>query len=408
MVAALPKLRDLNAPQAKVDQQPGWPCFSAEEADAVRDVLLSNKVNYWTGTQTRCFEEEFARWTGAAHGVALANGTLALDAALRALKIGDGDEVIVSPRSFIASVSCVVNAGARPVFVDICRESGNITPATIAAAITPQTRAIIPVHLGGWPCDMEGILALAREYYLAVIEDCAQAHGARIGGRSVGTFGEFGAWSVCQDKIITTGGEGGMLTCQDAALFESAWSLKDHGKSRAAVAAPAHTPGFRYVHESFGANWRMTEMQGAIGRIQLGRMPQWSAQRAHNALIIAQALRVHGDIIRMPLPGPRYDHAFYRLYAYARPARLGAGWTRDRLIAQMAELGVPVMHGSCPEIYREKAFDGTGIRPETPLPVARELGETSIAFLVHPTISENEAKQIASKVHQLLQQVPRA
>jgi len=412
LAATLPDFRQDSAPDAPFDMHQRdraiWPCFTQEEADAASQVLLSNKVNYWTGTQTRCFEDEFAHWTGARHAIALANGTLALDAALQALGIGKGDEVIVSPRSFVASVSSVVNAGARPVFADVCRDAGTITPATIAPCITEATRAIIPVHLGGWPCDMEGILALARDHGLLLVEDCAQAHGARIDGRSVGTFGHAGAWSFCQDKIMTTGGEGGMLTCNDAAVFEKAWSLKDHGKSRAAIAQEGHPPGFRFVHESFGTNWRMTEIQGAIGRIQLGRMEQWRARRTRNAMIIAQALRVHGDIVRVPLPGARFDHAFYRLYAYARPARLGGGWNRDRLIAEMAAMGVPVMHGSCPEIYREKAFDGTGFRPDAPLPVARELGETSIAFLVHPTITEDGAKQIAGKVHHLLQHVPRA
>ncbi len=413
MAATLPKLNDAKLSESTTttalsEPMPIWPCFTAEEADVVREIILSNKVNYWTGSQTRNFETEFANWTGAAHGVALANGTLALDAALHALEIGDGDEVIVSPRSFIASVSSVVNAGARPIFADINRDSGNITPETIAQVITEKTRAVIPVHLGGWPCDMDGILALSEEHGFAVIEDCAQAHGAHIDGRSVGTFGDFGAWSFCQDKIMTTGGEGGLLTCQDGQLFEKAWSVKDHGKSRAAIAAKGHPPGFRYVHESFGTNWRMTEMQGAIGRIQLGRIADWHEKRARNAIIIAQTLRVHGDIIRLPLPKPGDVHAFYRLYAYARPAQLGDGWCRDRLIAEMVQAGVPVMHGSCPEIYREKAFDGTGLRPKTPLPVAHELGETSIAFLVHPTICEEGAKQIAGKVHQVLQQVPRA
>ena len=405
---AQPKLIDVAAQHIAQEQPPVWPCFTTEEADAVARVLTSNKVNYWTGGEVRAFESAFASWADCAHGIALANGTLALDAALRALDLAPGDEVIVSPRSFIASVSSVVNAGARPVFADVCRDSGNITPQSIADVLTDKTRAVVPVHLGGWPCDMEGILALAAEHGLAVIEDCAQAHGSRIDGRSVGSFGTFGAWSFCQDKIMTTGGEGGMLTCQDDALFERAWSMKDQGKSRAAMQDGGHPPGFRYVHESFGTNWRMTEMQGAIGRIQLARIEEWHRLRARNAMILAQTLRVHGDIIRVPLPAPRFRHGFYRLYAYARPARLGKGWDRDRLIAELAQLDVPVMHGSCPEIYREKAFDGTGLRPKTPLPTARELGETSLAFLVHPTISEDGAKTIAGKVHQLLQNVPRA
>ena len=195
-----------------------WPSFTVEEADAARAVLLSNKVNYWTGTECRNFETEFAAWCGTAHAVALANGTLALDVALKALGIGPGDEVVVTPRTFMASISCVVTAGATPVFADVDPDSGNLTAATIAAVLTPRTRAVIVVHLAGWPCDMDPIMALADQHGLKVIEDCAQAHGARYKGRSVGCMGHVGAWSFCQDKIMTTGGEGGMVTTNDAEI----------------------------------------------------------------------------------------------------------------------------------------------------------------------------------------------
>jgi dTDP-4-amino-4,6-dideoxygalactose transaminase len=263
-----------------------WPCFTIDEADALRRIALGNKVNYWTGTECREFENEFAAWCGTAHAVALANGTLALDVALKALGIGPGDEVVVTPRTFIASVSCVVNAGAIPVFADVSEDSGNLTAESILRVLTARTKAVICVHLAGWPCDMDPIMKLANAHGLKVIEDCAQAHGARYKGRSVGSIGHVGAWSFCQDKIMTTGGEGGMVTTNDEVLWRSMWSFKDHGKSYEAVYERQHAPGFRWLHESFGTNWRMLEMQAVIGRIQLKRMADWTANRTRNALAI--------------------------------------------------------------------------------------------------------------------------
>ena len=194
---------------------PSWPCFTHDEAKAVADVLLSNRVNYWTGNEGREFEREFAEAVGCTHAVAVANGTVALELALKVLGVGNGDEVIVTPRTFMASASAIVNAGAKPVFADVDRESQNITADSIRPVLTERTRAIICVHLAGWPCDMDPIMDLAAERGLWVIEDCAQAHGARYKGRSVGSLGHVAAWSFCQDKIMTTGGEGGMLTTND-------------------------------------------------------------------------------------------------------------------------------------------------------------------------------------------------
>ncbi|MEI6057318.1 MAG: DegT/DnrJ/EryC1/StrS family aminotransferase, partial [Lentisphaerota bacterium] len=174
---------------------PPWPSFTEEEADAVRDVVLSNKVNYWTGIECREFEKEFALWVGTRYAVALANGTVALDAALKVLGIGAGDEVIVTSRTFIASVSCIVNAGAVPVFADVSPDSQNIADETIKLVLTSKTKAIICVHLAGWPCEMDGIMDFAKQYNLFVIEDCAQSHGARYKGKSVGSIGHIGAWS---------------------------------------------------------------------------------------------------------------------------------------------------------------------------------------------------------------------
>jgi dTDP-4-amino-4,6-dideoxygalactose transaminase len=382
-----------------------WPSFTAEEADAVQHVLLSNKVNYWTGQECRAFEGEFAAWAGTAHAVALANGTLALDVILKGMGIGPGDEVIVTPRTFIASVSCVVNAGATPVFADVDAQSGNLSAETIARAVTPRTKAVICVHLAGWPCDMDPIMALGTTHGFKVIEDCAQAHGARYKGRSVGSIGHAGAWSFCQDKIMTTGGEGGMVTTNDEALWRAMWQYKDHGKSYDAVYERKHPPGFRWLHESFGTNWRMLEMQAVIGRIQLKRMPEWTAVRTRYAQMLWEAARPY-SAVRVPTfvdhAAVGSAHAHYKCYVYVQPERLSPGWSRDRIVDVVQAQGIPCYQGSCSEVYLERAFDGTDWRPTDPLPVAHALGGTSLMFLVHPTLASAEIQKSCTAIAQVL------
>ncbi len=393
-----------------------WPSFSEEESHAVTQVLLSNRVNYWTGVQAREFEKEFAAWTGVPHAVALANGTLALDIALKALGVGPGDEVVVTPRTFIASVSCVVNAGAVPVFADVEPDSGNISAATIAKVLTPKTKAVICVHLAGWPCDMDPIMALSNTHGFKVIEDCAQAHGARYKGRSVGSIGHVGAWSFCQDKIMSTAGEGGMVTTNDETLWRHMWSFKDHGKSYEAVYEREHPPGFRWLHESFGTNWRMLEIQAAVGRIQLKRMPQWQTQRAANAQAIAHtcaqfsALRVPTfqcsaqSCINACAAQAGCVHANYKFYVYADPSHLHEGWSRDSIIDAISAEGVPCYQGSCSEVYLEKAFEGTNWRPAQRLPNAQQLGESALMFLVHPTLTPSEIQTTCDAIAHVMQQ----
>jgi dTDP-4-amino-4,6-dideoxygalactose transaminase len=380
-----------------------WPSFTEEEANAVRDVVLSNKVNYWTGQECREFEKEFAAWAGTEYAIALANGTVALDLALNALGIGHGDEVIVTPRTFLASVSSIVNAGAIPVFAEVDRDTQNITAQTIQAVLTPRTRGVICVHLAGWPCDMDAIMELAALHDLKVIEDCAQAHGAKYKGRPVGSIGHIGAWSFCQDKIMTTGGEGGMVTTNDRSLWLKMWSFKDHGKSWEAIYEREHQPGFRWLHESFGTNWRMLEVQGVIGRIQLRRMAEWHASRINNAeRIWSNARELKG--LRVPAIPETYTHAAYKCYVFLEPHQLKADWNRDRILSEISALGVPCFSGSCSEVYLEKAFDDTGWRPEVRLPVAKELGENSLMFLVHPTLTESEINKTCKAICSVMQQ----
>jgi len=380
-----------------------WPSFTEEEANAARDVLLSNKVNYWTGQEGREFEKEFAAWADSEYAVALTNGTVALDLALKALEIGPGDEVVVTSRTFLASASSIVTAGAVPVFADVDPDSQNVTAQTIEAVLTERTKAVICVHLAGWPCDMDPIMALAQERGLYVIEDCAQAHGARYKGRSVGSIGHISAWSFCQDKIMTTGGEGGMVTTNDRDLWKRMWSYKDHGKSWDAIYEREHPPGFRWLHENFGTNWRMTEVQAVIGRIQLKRMADWTAARTRNAERIWEACRQHAAL-RVPMLTADYVHAHYKCYVQVRPEQLAEGWTRDRVLEEIVARSVPCFQGSCSEVYLEKAFDNTGWRPAERLPVARELGETSLMFLVHPTLTEDEIRKTCAAIDEVMRE----
>ncbi|ELV8626738.1 DegT/DnrJ/EryC1/StrS aminotransferase family protein [Vibrio cidicii] len=378
-----------------------WPSFTQEEADAVSRVLLSNKVNYWTGNECREFEKEFAAWAGCEYAIALGNGTLALDVALKALGVGEGDEVITTSRTFLASASAIVTAGANPVFADVDLNSQNITAETIDAVVTKKTKAVIVVHLAGMPAEMDAIMTLAADRGFYVIEDCAQAHGAKYKGRSVGTIGHIGAWSFCQDKIMTTGGEGGMVTTNDHALWSTMWSYKDHGKSYDAVYNHQHPPGFRWLHESFGTNWRMTEIQGVLGRIQLQRMAEWTAKRQHNGKLIDQAV-TDLPVVRRVEVADCIEHAEYKHYLFVNPEQLKQGWSRDRIVEEINAAGVPAYQGSCSEIYREKAFDNTPWRPTERLPNAVQLGETSLMFLVHPTLTEQEMEKATQVIRQTL------
>jgi dTDP-4-amino-4,6-dideoxygalactose transaminase len=376
-----------------------WPSYSEDELAAVMATLRSGCVNYWTGQECRHFEREMAAWSTAKHGVALANGTVALELALKVLGVGPGDEVVVTPRTFLASVSSIVNAGARPVFADVDCDSQNITLDTIVPMLSPHTRAIMCVHLAGWPCAMDEIGDLANKLGLFLIEDCAQAVGAKYRGQPVGSFSQVAAWSFCQDKIITTGGEGGMLTTSDPTLWSKAWSYKDHGKSWNAVNNAERGAGFQWLHESFGTNWRMTEMQAAIGRIQLRKLPQWQAARRRNAEEILKAAQTCG-VFRVPTLPQYVEHAWYKAYIFVESKSLRSGWTRDRVVAEINSR-VPCTMGSCPEVYLEKAFDKTEFRPTKHLPVARELGQSSVMFMVHPTLTDHEIDRTCQVIREV-------
>jgi len=383
-----------------------WPYFAEDEIEAAMQVLRSGKVNYWTGQEGQQFEAEFAAFTSCKYAVALANGTVALEGALKALGVGPGDEVITTPRTFIASASCAVMLGARPVFADVDRASQNITAESVRSVLTPRTKAIVAVHLAGWPCEMDDIVSLAHERGIKVVEDCAQAHGATYKGRPVGSLGDVAAFSFCQDKIMTTAGEGGMVTTNSAESWNTMWSLKDHGKSYKAVYEEESAPGFRWLHESFGTNWRLTEIQSAIGRVQLRKLPGWvEKRRQHAAMLSACFAELPG--LRVTSPPKHIEHAYYKYYAFIRPEALRPEWTRDRVIEAINAEGIPCFSGSCSEIYLEKAFPPAW-RPRERLAIARELGETSLMFLVHPTLTEEYIHATCKAVQKVMSAATRS
>jgi len=382
-----------------------WPYFEEDEISAVVEVMRSGKVNQWTGTEVISFEREFADYLGIDHAIALANGSLALDLALIVLGVGLGDEVIVTPRTFVASASCITLRGAVPVFAEVDAVSQNMSVESVVKCISPQTKAVIAVHLGGWPCELDMLRKLCDENGLFLIEDCAQAHGARYKGKPVGTFGDFAAFSFCQDKIMTTGGEGGMLVTNNEELWRRAWSFKDHGKDYNAVFHDEHPPGFRWLVKTFGTNYRMTEMQAAIGRTQLKKLDSWVEKRRHLASILSEGFKQF-DALRVTYPPADIYHSYYKYYTFARPERLRDSWSRDRILFELSEMGVPCGTGICPEVYLEKAFDNynwkTNSGEKKRLEIAKQLGETSMMFLVHPTLEESDMTFIIEQMYRIL------
>ena len=386
-----------------------WPVFGDAEIEAVEKVLRSGKVNQWTGSEVTCFEKEYAEYVGMKYAVAVTNGSVALDIALAILEIGPGDEVIVTPRSFVASAGCVALRGATPVFVDVNPDSQNITTDSVKIAISSRTKALIAVHLAGWPCELDALRELCDEHGIYLIEDCAQAHGAKFRGKQVGSFGHIAAFSFCQDKIMTTGGEGGMLLTGDEDIWMKAWSYKDHGKDYESVFKTKHPPGFQWLVKSLGTNYRMTEMQASIGRVALKRLNEWVQRRRMLAGILTEGLQ-EVSALRVTVPPDHIYHSYYKYYTFVRPEKLRPTWNRDRILTELEERGVPCGTGVCPEIYLEEAFKCCKYKLEAnnydlkdgQLPVAKELGKTSLMFMVHPTLTEENMEYVVKQVTEVM------
>jgi dTDP-4-amino-4,6-dideoxygalactose transaminase len=377
-----------------------WPFYCTDEIDAAARVLRSGRVNYWTGDEGRKFESEYAKHCGVAHALAVTNGTAALELALYGLGIGPEDEVVVPARTFVATAAAVALCGATPVVADIDPFSQNITAETAAAVLSPRTRAIIPVHLAGWPADMASLMVFAKQRNLLVIEDCAQAHGATIAEKPVGSFGDIGCFSFCQDKIISTAGEGGMVVTDNKDIFQRMWSRRDHGKDFERCHTTKNAPGFNWLVTSFGTNWRLTESQSAIGRLQLQKLPQWTAMRRENAATLDAALSSLGAV-SLPAPPAHFGHAYYKYCGLIDPDALKSGWSRDQICNALNEKGVPMRVGSCPDISLEPAFSGTyGTQPAHPN--AKSIADRTFMLPVHPTLSAGNMTFIADVVRDVI------
>ncbi|MCA8986585.1 MAG: DegT/DnrJ/EryC1/StrS family aminotransferase [Planctomycetaceae bacterium] len=387
--------------QEKPRPLPTWPAFQEEHLQAVETVLRSGKINYWTGTECRQFEAEYARSLGAKHAIALANGTVALELALYAIDLQPGDEVIVPSHTFVATASAVLARGGIPVFADVEGTTQNVSAETLEPLLTSRTRAIIVVHMGGRPCEMDEIYELAQAAGVKLIEDCAQAHGACYRDRPVGTCSDISAFSFCQDKIITTGGEGGLVVTNDETLFRLAWSYKDHGKNYDKITNGPHNGLFRPLHDTPGTNWRLTEMQAALGRVSLALLPEWVETRRAHAETYKSSLLDHPAIEIASVPS-HLHHSYYKFYCTIVPDRLHDGWSRDLVLQALQAEGVPCGSGSCAEIYTEKMFQTLHLAPRVRLPSAQHFGERSLMFLTHPTLKTSDVIWMTEKIQQVL------
>lgn len=377
-----------------------WPTYNDKMIDNVVKILKSGKVNQWTGSKVYEFEKKFSEYFGIDHSIAIFNGTVALELCLKAIDLKNEDEVIVSSRTFIASAFCINTCKGIPVFVDVDKNSQNITLFNIKKAVTDKTKAVILVHLAGWPCELEEIVNWCHSQNIFIIEDCAQAHGAKYNNKYVGTWGDINAWSFCQDKIISTGGEGGMVTTNNHQLFLKAWSYKDHGKNYektiGAISSPVKSGIFRWVHDSIGTNWRMTEIQASIGIDSLDNLQEWIEIRRNNSKIFNEILK-DCKLIRIAIPDDKYYHSYYKYYCFIKPKFLKENYSRDDIIVELNTKGIPCFQGTCGEIYLEKAYD-----LNLNLPITKSLSETSLMFLVDPTYTSTTIREIALKIKEVL------
>ena len=374
-----------------------WPFITDKMCSEVNKILKSGKLNQWNNNKVNEFEKKFSEYINSNYAVAVFNGTVALELCIKTLDLKLNDEVIVTPRTFIASGSCCAWLGLKPVFVDVDINSQNITLDSIKSAITEKTKAVILVHLAGWPCELEEIVNFCRNKGIYIIEDCAQAHGAKYNNKSVGTWGDINAWSFCQDKIITTGGEGGMVTTNNADLYKRAWSLKDHGKDYDTVFNKEHPPGFRWLHKNIGTNWRMMPIQAVIGIEALNLLDDWVNHRRMIANIYNENLK---DIsgVRLTLPPENIYHSYYKYYFFIESANFNI--SRDEIIDKINDKNIFCQVGSCSEIYKEIALQD--FKPSKKLINAKKLFETAILLKCDPTITKDIAMRNINDIKSIL------
>jgi dTDP-4-amino-4,6-dideoxygalactose transaminase len=373
-----------------------YPYFDQNSIKKVVNVLKSGRVNYWTGKECKIFEKEFSNYHKLSYSVTLSNGSVALELALKALNLKRNDEVIVSPRSFVISASCVLNQELKPIFADV-NDNGNLSIENIIKTYRKTVKAIILVHLNGLSCDLDPIVKFAKKKNIFLIEDCSQAHGAIYKGRPVGSFGDVAIWSFCQDKIISTGGEGGMISTNNKKIWEKCWSYKDHGKNYKSVFNKKQKIGFRWHIDQLGSNYRLTEMQAALGRYQLKNLDKQIKKRNQIANLYINRFKNYWTKFKL-LKKPNFActscplknkinkkcnlcvHAFYRLNLFINLKKQ----IQLKIIKDLNQKKISCSVGSCPEIYREKIFKKLKFYPKKRLPNAKLLGKTSLVFPINP------------------------
>lgn len=376
-----------------------WPIVSKQEKILINRVLNSNKLNYWTGHNCKLFEKEYSNFFNKKYGISVCNASVGLDISLKALNLQKDSEVIVSPRSYVSSASCVINNNLKPVFADIDINSQNMCPKSIKQLINKKTKVIILVHLAGYPCEMNEITSIAKKNNIFLIEDCSQSHGSSYYGRYTGSFGDIAVWSFCNDKIINTLGEGGMICVNDDKIYKKIWSLKDCGKNfNKIINKPSNTYNFRWIHDFNGTNLRMTELQAAIGRHQLKKLTGFVKLRKRNANTIYDALKKSNLAIIPKIPD-YISHSFYRCYILLNFKKIKKNWSKEKIIKHLNLEGVECNSGSCPEIYKEKVFKNLGYKFDKKN--AKSINQSAISFLVHPTISFKSIKMKAKIIKKI-------
>lgn len=378
-----------------------YPYYPPTLISKVSQTLNSGKINYWTGNEGIIFEKEFSNYVNNKYSIAVSNGSVALEIALKALNLKKNDKIIVTPRSFIISASCVHNLNLKPVFADV-DINGNLSIEGIKKSYTKSIKAIILVHLNGLPCDLDPIIKFAKKFKIKIVEDCSQAHGAIYKRKPIGSFGDVATWSFCQDKIISTGGEGGMISTNNKKIWKKCWSLKDHGKNYYSVFYKKHKLGFKWLHDNFGSNYRMTEVQAVIGRYQLKYLNSQIKIRNIIATKIIEALKIFWkkynliQEINFKCSGCKLKnlkkkcndcrHSFYRLNFFVNINR------REKLylLNRLQNRNVNCNEGPCPEIYKEKIFKKLKFFSKKRLINTKHLGRKSIAYHINPYATSNK------------------
>jgi perosamine synthetase len=388
------KLAIDGGPKTRSEPFPRWPLLGPEDVTAVAEVLDSGKLTQLSGRSVADFERAFAEWHGIEHCVATSSGTTAIHAALIALDVGPGDEVIVPAHTFIASATPVLHQGATPVFTDVEERTFCISPDSVRERVTERTKAIIAVHLNGHPADLDALLEIARPRGIAIIEDAAQAHGATYKGRKAGTIGEAGCFSFWEDKIITTGGEGGAIITADPALADRMRRIRHHGEGP--------VEGERaYYHVELGYNYRMTSIQAATGLVQLRKLDEYLIARRRNAAHLSERL---GEIpqVEPPFVADYAVHSYYKYICRLRresgpSTRLRTSIDIARFVAAVAAEGLPISRRYPTPLPQQPVFRDAGLAGAA-CPVAERLSGELFMLLVHPTASIADMDDYATAI----------